>query len=113
MIVPPRVTQGAGYYPDCRKKRTMRPIGNPVAAIERHSSQKLSLHPDAIQIKRHGEIRQTYETYWRTKQSMQDRSTDHKGAPLCETINITPDTVKVSPVGPNTADKTHLICVAI
>ena len=42
-------------------------IGHLVAAIERHSSQKLSLHPDAIQIKRHGEIRQTCETYWRTK----------------------------------------------
>ena len=57
-------------------------IGHFVAAIERHSSQKLSLHPDAIQIKRHGEVRQTYETYWRTKQSMQDRSTDHEGALL-------------------------------
>ena len=88
-------------------------IGHLVAAIERHSSQKLSLHPDAIQIKRHGEIRQTCETYWRTKQSMQDRSTDHEGAPLCETINVTPDTVKVNPAGPNTAGKTHSSGVAI
>ena len=88
-------------------------IGHLVAAIERHSSQKLSLHPNAIQIKRHGEIRQTCETYWRTKQSMQDRSTDHEGAPLCEMINIMPDTVKVNPAGPNTADKTHLSYVTI
>ena len=68
---------------------------------------------DAIQIKRHEEIRQTCETYWRTKQSMQDRSTDHEGAPLCETINITPDTVKVNPAGLNTAGKTHSSYVAI
>ena len=91
----------------------IRLISHLVAAIERHSSQKLSLHPDAIQIKRHGEIRQTCETYWRTKQSMQDQSTDHEGAPLFETIIVTPDTVKVSPAGPNTADKTHLSYVVI
>ena len=30
---------------------------------------------------RHGEIRQTRKTYWRTKQNTQDRSTDHEGAP--------------------------------
>ena len=88
-------------------------IGHLVAAIERHSSQKLSLHPDAIQIKRHGEIRQTCETYWRTKQSTQDRSTDHEGAALYETVNVKPDTVKANPAGPNTAGKTHWSCVAI
>ena len=73
---------------------------------------KLSPHLDIIQIKRHGEIRQTCETYWRTKQSTEDRSTDHKGAPLGETINVTPDTVKVNSAGPNTADKTHSSYVA-
>ena len=88
-------------------------IGHLVAAIERHSSQKLSLHPDAIQIKRHGEIRQTCETYWRTKQNKQDRSMDHEGAPLRETITVTLDTVKVNPAGLNTADKTHLSYFAI
>ena len=88
-------------------------IGHLVAAIERHSSQKLSLHPDAIQIKRLGEICQTCEMYWRTKQNTHDRSTNHEGAPLCETITVTPDTVKVNPAGPNTVDKTHLSCVAI
>ena len=88
-------------------------IGHLVAVIERHSSQKLSPHPDAIQIKKHGETRQTCETYWRTKQNMQDRSTDHEGAPLCETINVKSDIVKVNPVGPNTAGKTHSSCVAI
>jgi hypothetical protein len=88
-------------------------IGHLVAATERHSSQKLSPHPDAIQIKRHGEIRQTCETYWRTKQNMQDRSTDHEGAPLRETITVMPDTVKANLAGPNTADKTHLSCVLI
>ena len=91
----------------------IRLIGHLMAAIERHSSQKLSLHPNAIQIKRHGEIRQTCETYWRTKQSIQDRSTDHEGAPLYKTVNVTPDTVKANPVGPNTADKTHMNCVVI
>ena len=91
----------------------IRLIGHLVAAIERHSSQKLSLHPDAIQIKRHGEIRQTYETYWRTRQSIQDRSTDHKGAPLCETTNITSDIVKANPAGPNTVGKIHSSYVAI
>ena len=90
----------------------MRLTGHLVAATERHFSQKLSPHPDVIQIKSHGEIRQTCKTYWRTKQNMQDRSTDHEGTPLCETIIVTPDTVKVSPAGPNTADKTHLSCVA-
>ena len=86
-------------------------IGHLVAVIERHSSQMLSLHPDAIQIKRHGEIRLKCETYWRTKQSMQDRSTDHEGAQLYETINVMPDTVKANPAGPNTADKTRMNCV--
>ena len=87
-------------------------IGHLVAAIERHSSQKLSLHPDAIQIKRHGEIRQTCETCWRTRQSIQDRSTDHEGAPLCAVTNVTPDT-EANRAGPNTAGKTHPSCVAI
>ena len=91
----------------------IRLIGHLVAAIERHSSQKLSLQPNAIQIKRHGEICQTCETYWRTKQSMQDRSTDHEGALLCETINVTPDIVKENPVRPNTAGKTLSSCVMI
>ena len=50
-------------YPKCRllprleEKRMTQLTGHLVAAIERHSSQKLSLHPNAIQIKRHGEIR--------------------------------------------------------
>ena len=88
-------------------------IGHLMAVIERHSSQKLSPHPDAIQIKRHGEIRQTCETYWRTKKNMQERYMDHEGAPLCETIIVTPDTVKVSPARPNTTGKTHLSCVVI
>ena len=91
----------------------IRLIGHLVAAIEKHSSQKLSLHPDAIHIKRPGEIRQTCGTYWRTKQSMQDQSTDHEGAPLCETINVMPDTVKANPARPNTAGKTHSSCVMI
>ena len=91
----------------------IRLIGHLVAAIERHSSQKLSLHPNAIQIKRHGEICQTCETYWRTKQSIQDRSTDHEGALLYETVNVTLDTVKANPAGPNAVGKTHSSCVTI
>ena len=91
----------------------IRLTGHLVAVIERHSCRKLSLHPNAIQIKRHGEIRQTCETYWRTKQSIQDRSTDHEGAPLCETTNVTPDIVKANPAGPNTVSRTRTSCVAI
>ena len=91
----------------------IRLIGHLVAVIERHSSQKLSPHPDAIQIKKHGETRQTCEKYWRTKQNMQDQSMDHEGAPLCETINITPDIVKANLARPNIAGKTHSSCVAI
>ena len=75
-----------------------------VAAIERHSSQKLSLHPDAIQIKRHGEIRQTFETYWKTTQDNQDRSTDHGGAPQHMTMTVMPDTLNTA--GPNITDQT-------
>ena len=56
MTVVWRVFIRTGCYPDWRKKRMTRLIGHLVAAIERHSSQKLSPHPDAIQIKRHGEI---------------------------------------------------------
>ena len=59
------------------------------------------------------DIVQTCKTYWRTKKNMQDRSTDHEGAPLRETIIVTPDTVKVNPAGPSTAGKTHWSCVAI
>ena len=91
----------------------IRLIGHLMAVIERHSSQKLSRHPDGIQIKKHGETHQTCKTYWRTKQNMQDRSTDHEGALLCETINVTPDTVKANPAGPNTAGKTLSSCVVI
>ena len=86
-------------------------IGHLVAVIEGHSSQKLSPHPDAIQIKKHEETHQTCEAYWRTKQNTQDRSMDRRGAPLRETIAVTLDTVKVNPAGPNTADKTHSSCV--
>ena len=44
-------------YPKCRllprlEEEAYDTIGHLVAAIERHSTQKLSLHPDAIQIKR-------------------------------------------------------------
>ena len=91
----------------------IRLTGHLVATIERHSCRKLSPHPNAIQIKRHGKIRQTCETYWRTKQSTQDRSKDHEGAPLYETVNVTPDTVKANPAGPKTAGRTHASCVAI
>ena len=81
-------------------------IDHLVAAIERHSSQKLSPHPDIIQIKRHGEIRQTCETYWRTKQNMQDRSADHGDAPQHFTMTFMPDTLTTSPAGPNITDQT-------
>ena len=91
----------------------MRLIGHLVAAIERHSSQKFSLDPNAIQIKKHGETHQTCEMYWRTKQNMQDRSTDHGGAPQRGRMNVTPDILKANPAGPNIADKTRMNCVVI
>ena len=91
----------------------MQLISHPVAATERHSSQKLSPHPDAIQIKKHGETRQTCETYWRTKQNMQDRSTGHGGAHQYATITVTPDTLKANPTEPDMADKTRMNRVVI
>ena len=52
-------------------------------------------------------------TRFLTKKNKQDQSMDHVGAPRRVTITITPDTVKVSPAGPNTTGKTHSSCVAI
>ena len=90
-------------------------IGHLVAETEKHISPKSSPHPAAIQTKipRPGATRGACETFWKTKQNMQDRSMDHDDAPLCETINVTPDTVKANPAGPNTAGKTHSSCITI
>ena len=66
--------------------------------------------PRATQTKipRLGATRGTCETYWKTKQNMQDRSTDHGGVPQPGTMTVTPDILKANPAGPNTADKTHM-----
>ena len=84
----------------------MRPTGHLVAATERPLGPPLKLHP----VPRHGNMRQTYETCWRTRQGKQDRSTDRVGAPRLETITVTLDT---NPVGPNTVDKAHWSYVMI
>src|SRR4051812_13221164 len=61
----------------------MRLIGHLVAETERHISPKSRPHPAAIQPKtpRPGATCGTCETYWKTKQGIQDRSTDHGVAP--------------------------------
>src|SRR4051812_6372742 len=106
---PPRATQSAGCYPDQRKKhlhhqRMMRPTDHLVVVTERPLGPPLKPHPGAaLKISRHGEMRQTCEIYWRTRQSKQGRSTDRVGAPRHETVIVTPDTVNSA--GPNTVDK--------
>ena len=93
----------------------MRLIGHLVAETERHISPKSSPHPAAIQTKipRPGATRGTCETYWKTRQNMQDRSMDHGGAHQHGMRTVTPDTLKVNPAGPNIVDKTHMNCVMI
>ena len=93
----------------------MRLTGHLVAEPERHFGLKFSLHPAATQTKvpRPGATRGTYDTYWKTRKNMQDRSMSHGGAHQGGTMTVTPDTVKVNPAGPNTADKTHMNCVVI
>ena len=56
---------------------------------------------------------QACETYWKTEQDIQDRSTDHGGAPQRVTMITTPDTLNTNPAGPNTTDQTHLNCVVM
>ena len=93
----------------------MRLIDHLVAETKRHIRLKYSLHPVArsTKIPRPRATRGTCETYWKTKQDMQDRSTDHGGAPQRVTTTVTPDILKANPAGPNTADKTHMNCVVI
>ena len=84
----------------------MRLIGHLMAETERHISPKFSPHPVAIQTKtpRAGATHRTCETYCKTKQDIQDRSTDHGGAPQRVTTTIMPDILKANLAGPNTAD---------
>ena len=91
----------------------MQLIGHLVAETEGHISLKSSLHPVARQTKtpRPGATCGTCETYWKTKQNIQDRSTDHGVAPQCVTVIVMPDTLKANPLGLNTADKTRMNCV--
>ena len=90
----------------------MRPIGHPVAVIERPSGPQPKPHPDTTQnILEYGETQQTCETSWRIRQGKEDRSTDRMGAPLHVTLAVTPD--MAVPTGPNTVDKAHLSCVVI
>ena len=93
----------------------MRLIGHLVAETERHFSPKSSPHPAANQTKipRPGATRGTCETYWKTRQNMQDRSTDHGGAHQRAMMTVTPDTLKANPAEPNTADKTRMNRVVI
>ena len=81
----------------------MRPTGHPVAATERPLGPPLKPHPGTAQIPRHGEVRQTCEIYWRTKQGKQDRSVDRVGASLHVTITVMPDTANPVEFGPSGA----------
>src|SRR3954470_14585469 len=112
---PPRVTQSAGRYPDQRRKhlhhqRTTWPTGHLAAATERPLGPLPKPCPGAVQI-RHGKMRKTGETYWRTRQGKQDRSTDRTGAPRHVTVIFIQDTT--NPAGPNTTDIAPLSCVVI
>ena len=90
----------------------MQPTGHPVAVTERPLGPPFKPHPGAAQkIPRHGEMRQTHETYWRTRQGKQDRSTDRVGAPRHVMITVTPDMANTAK--PNTTDKAHLSYVVI
>ena len=85
----------------------MRPTGHLVVATERPLGPPLKPHP----IPRHGNMRRTYETCWRTRQGKQDRSTDRMGAPRHVTITVTPD--MANKARPNTTNKAHPSYVAI
>ena len=90
----------------------MRPIGHPVAAIERPFGPQLKPHPGAApKIAEHGETQQTCDTYWRIRQGKQDQSTDRVGAPRHVTITVTLDMINTA--RPNTTDKAHLSYVVI
>ena len=93
----------------------MRLTDHLVAEPERHFSLKFSLHPAATQTKipRPRATHGTCETYWKTRQYVQDRSMDHGGVHQYATMIVTPDTLKAHPVEPDTADKTRMNRVAI
>ena len=88
----------------------VRLIGHLVAETEGHISPKSSPHPVATQTKipRPGATRGTYETYWKTKQDMQDRSTDHGGVHQHAAMTVTMDTLEANPAEPNMMDKSRM-----
>ena len=87
----------------------MRLTGHRVAEPERRFSLKFNLHPAAqTKIPRPGVTPRTCETYWKTKQDIQDRSTDHGGAPQRETMTVTSDIINTNLIGLIIADQTRL-----
>ena len=84
----------------------MRLTGRLVAATKRPFGPPLKPHP----VPRHGNMRRTYETCWRTRQGKQDRSMDRVGAPRLETVTVT---LATNSAGPNTVDKAHWSYVMI
>ena len=86
--------------------------GHPVAGIKRDISPNTSPHPHANTLRPRA-TGKTYKIYWKTKQDIQDRSTDHGGVPQRVTTTVTLDILKENPAGPNTADKTRMNCVVI
>src|SRR4051812_48350703 len=104
---PPKIILSAGRYPNQRGKHMTWQTGHPVAATERPVEPLSKPCPGAVQI-RHGKTSQTCETYWRIKQSKQDRSMDRADARRHVMI-FTPDTI--NPAGPNTAGTTLPSCV--
>ena len=74
----------------------MRPNGHLVAAAERPPGPPLKPHT----VPRHGNMRRTYETCWRTRQGKHNRSMDRVGTPRLETVTVTPAT---NSAGPNIA----------
>ena len=87
------------------------PRGQDKAATQaEHQTAHLAVK---ARIKQLGVVHTTFGRTWTVEQDTQDRSTDREDVLLCKTINVTPDTVKVNPAGPNTAGKTHPSCVTI
>ena len=81
-----------------------------MAVTERPLGHQFKPHPGAA-IPRHGEMRRTCETYWRTRQGKQDRSTDRVCVPWQVTVTVMPDMANTA--RPNTTDKAHLSYVVI
>src|SRR4051812_26722276 len=100
---PPKITLSTGRSPYHRRKHKTWQIGHLVATTEKPAEQ-LNKPCPAAALPRHGKTSQTCETYWRIRQSKQDRSTDRADAQI-----FSPD--KINPAGPNITSTALPSCV--